>query len=117
MVPVTVDVGGVRVPVGVEVGGVMVPVGVEVGGVIVPVRVGVGGVIVPEGVGVAGVIVPVGVLDGVTVCVSDRLRKTTIVCEEAFPCTIVTTALPALIFLLIKRLAGIVYTSLSLDPA
>ena len=116
-VPVGVDVAGVIVPVGVDVGGVTVPVGVAVAGVMVPVGVGVGGVIVPVGVDVAGVIVPVGVFVGVTVCVSDRLRKTTIVWVDALPCTMVTLALRALRFLLIKRFAGIVYTSVTLYPA
>src|SRR5215207_61227 len=131
-VPVTVGVkvgvGGVPVTVGVNVGGVPVTVVVNVAVASVPVGVGVGGVIVPVGVnvevarvpvdvGVAGVIVPVGVLDGVTVCVSDRLRKTTIVCEDAFPCTIFTVAEPSSKFLLIKRFAGMVYRSVTLNPA
>src|SRR5687767_8753802 len=116
-VPVIVGVAGVMVPVGVKVAGVIVPVGVEVGGVIVPVGVEVAGVIVPVGVEVAGVIVPVGVCVGVPACVSARLRKTTIVCEEAFPCTIVMVALRALIFLLSRRFAGIVYTSVTAYPA
>src|SRR5215207_3788883 len=118
-VPVTVgvNVAVASVPVGVGVGGVIVPVGVNVEVARVPVDVGVEGVMVPVGVGVAGVIVPVGVLDGVTVCVSDRLRKTTIVCEDAFPCTIFTVAEPSSKFLLIKRFAGMVYTSVTLNPA
>jgi hypothetical protein len=95
-------------PVGVGVAGVIVPVGVEVAGVIVPVGVDVPGVIVPVGVGVGGVIVPVGVFVGVVVCVSAWLRKTTIVCEEAYPCTIVTVALRVLRSSLIKRFGGMV---------
>ena len=85
---------GVTLPVGVEVG-VEVGVDVEVA-VIVPVDVV---VIVP---------VDVEVDVGVAVDGTARLRKTTIVCEEAVPSTIVTFALPPLRFLLIRRPAGIV---------
>ena len=99
--------------VGGHTGGVTVPVGVKVGvDVIVPVEVGVGvnvdvevivevGVVLPAAVGVA-------VDVGVAVEVTARLRKTTIVCEEAVPSTMVTIALPPPRFLLTKRPAGIV---------
>ena len=97
--------------VGVHTGGVIVPVGVGVGGVTVPVGVKVAVVSVPLGVGVRGVIVPVGV--GVDVCVPARLRKTTMVCEAAFPCTMVTLTVRAFRFLLIKRSEGIVYMSVT----
>ena len=110
---------------GVVAVGVTLPVGVEVGvevGVILPVDVGVGvevnvevAVIVPVDVGVkVGVMVPVEVAVGVDVEVdvmvgaTFRLRKTTIVCEDAVPSTIVTIALPPLRFLLISRFAGMV---------
>jgi hypothetical protein len=108
---------------GVVAVGVTLPVGVEVGvevGVILPVDVGVGvevnvevAVIVPVDVGVkVGVMVPVEVAVDVEVDVmvgaTFRLRKTTIVCEAAVPSTIVTVALLAVRFLLIRRLAGIV---------
>src|SRR6185503_4836535 len=84
-----VQTGGVSVPVGVKVGvgGVPVTVGVDVGVNVavlsVPVGVGVGGVIVPVGVKVDVASVPVGV--GVAVWPPARLRKTTMVCEAAFP--------------------------------
>jgi len=125
-VPVGVGVGGVIVPVGVKVGVASVPVDVGVGGVIVPVGVKVDVASVPVGVGVGGVIVPVGVkVDvasvpvgvGVAVWPPARLRKMTIVCEAAFPCTIVTLAMPALRFVLIKRSDGIVYMSVTEKPA
>ena len=98
---IPVDVGvAARKPVGVGVKvGVTLPVDV---GVTLPVDVGVGvAVKLPVGVGVCeGVIVALDVIA--------RLRKTTIVCEEAVPSTIVTVALPSLRFLLIRRPAGIV---------
>src|SRR5829696_9258484 len=112
-VPVGVKVG-VTLPVDVGVA-VRLPVGVGVKvGVTLPVDVGVKvGVTLPVDVGVGVAVklpVGVGVCDGVIVAldVIARLRKTTIVCEEAVPSTIVTVALPPLRFLLIKRLEGIV---------
>jgi hypothetical protein len=39
------------------------------------------------------------------------LTKTTMVCEAEVPCTMVTVAVRSLRFLLIRRLAGIVYRS------
>ena len=45
--------------------------------------------------------------------VTARLRNTTMVCEAAFPCTIVTRMVRAFKFLLIKRSAGIVYISVT----
>src|SRR5688572_4022647 len=98
MLPVEVGVGVVgRLPVG---------VGVKVG-VMLPVEVGVGVVVrLPVGVGVCvGVLVPLEV--------TARLRNTTMVCEAAFPCTIVTRMVRAFKFLLIKRSAGIVYISVT----
>ena len=100
-----------------------VDVGVEVA---VLVNVAVGGVIVPVGVKVAvevavpvDVLVAVGVRDGVGVAVGACawLRKTTIVCDAAYPCTMVTVTLRALMFLLIKRFAGMVYMSVTEYPA
>jgi len=97
---------GVMLPVGVDGRKVEGGVDVNVGGV--PLVVGVG-VNVEVGVGVeVAVIVPVDVEVGVAVDGTARLRKTTIVCEEAVPSTIVTVALPSLRFLLIRRPAGIV---------
>src|SRR6185295_14728028 len=104
-VPVTVGVD-----VGVNVAVLSVPVGVGVGVKVdvasVPVGVGVGGVIVPVGVKVDVASVPVGV--GVALWPPARLRKMTMVCEAAFPCTMVTLTVRAFRFLLIKRSAGIV---------
>jgi hypothetical protein len=110
---VGVHTGGVSVPVGVKVGvgGVPVTVGVKVGVMSVPVGVGVGGVIVPVGVKVGVARVPVGV--GVAAWLPARLRKMTMVCDAAFPCTIVTLTVWAFRFLLIKRSAGIVYMSVT----
>jgi len=89
--------------------GVMLPVGVDGRKVEGGVDVNVGGVPLVVGVGVeVAVIVPVDVEVGVAVDGTARLRKTTIVCEEAVPSTIVTVALPSLRFLLIRRPAGIV---------
>jgi len=114
-VDVGVNVAVLSVPVGVGVGGVIVPVGVKVDVASVPVGVGVGGVIVPVGVKVDVASVPVGV--GVALWLPARLRKMTMVCEAAFPCTMVTLTVRAFRFLLIKRSAGIVYMSVTEYPA
>ena len=104
----------VGVGVSVFVGVVSVPVGVFVGVCVTGVLVGVcvTGVLVK-------VAVEVGVYDGVNVAVgaTARLRKTAMVCVEAFPCTMVTVTLLVFRSSLSRRSAGIVYTSVTAYPA
>ncbi len=106
VVPVGVGVI-LAVGVGVKVAVTLpVEVGVKVE-VMLPVEVGVGvAVRPPVGVGVCvGVLLPLEV--------TARLRNTTMVCEAAFPCTIVTRTVRAFRVLLTKRSAGIVYISVT----
>jgi hypothetical protein len=109
----------VGVFVGVFVIGVGEPVGVLVG---VFVGVFVIGVREPVGVevGVSVAVVDVGVLVGVFVGVEVEpvfwLRKTTIVCDAAYPSTIVTVARRLSCCSLTRRSDGIVYISVTTNP-